>query len=188
MTIEPPPEPLGPGRLVLVVGPSGGGKDTIIAGVKAGCAGNPAVIFPRRIVTRPASATEDHDTLDDAAFDRAAADGGFAFWWQAHGLKYGIPRRIDDDIRAGHVVICNVSRGVVADVRARYASVSVVLVTAPPDILAARLAGRSRSSDGSLDLRLKRNDAFAGFRPDHTINNIGAPDHAIRQLLALVEL
>lgn len=174
---------IGLGRLVLVVGPSGAGKDTIIAGAKAACAGNRNIVFPRRIVTRATSAAEDHDTLDEAAFDRAVVDGGFAFHWQAHGLKYGVPVGIDDDMRAGRTVICNVSRSVVADVQARYENVDVVLVTAPTEILAARLAGRSRGSDGPADLRIKRNDLYAGFRPDHTICNTGAPEEAVRLFL-----
>ena len=39
--------------------------------------------------------------------------GDFAFWWEAHGLKYALPAAIDDDIRAGRTVVCNVSRGIV---------------------------------------------------------------------------
>ncbi|MDO8877591.1 MAG: phosphonate metabolism protein/1,5-bisphosphokinase (PRPP-forming) PhnN [Pseudolabrys sp.] len=175
-----------PGRLVLVVGPSGAGKDTIIAGAKAACAGKPSIVFPRRIVTRATSAAEDHDTLNEAAFEQAVIDGGFAFWWQAHGLKYGIPRGIDDDIRAGRTVICNVSRSVVTDVRARYENVDVVLVTAPTEVLAARLAGRARDSDGPADLRIKRNDIYSNFRPDHTIDNSGALEEAIRLFLEVV--
>ena len=35
--------------------------------------------------------------------------------WNAHGLKYGIPRSIDADIRQDRIVVCNVSRTVVAD-------------------------------------------------------------------------
>jgi len=178
---------IGPGRFVLVVGPSGGGKDTLIALAKMACRADRTIVFPRRIVTRDASAAEDHDCLDDAAFDRAATDGGFAFWWQAHGLKYAVPGSVADDIRAGRTVICNVSRAIVADVRARYAVVDVVLVTAPADILVARLAGRSRGSDGPLEQRIKRNDAYAGFRADYTINNVGAPRTAARQLLAVLQ-
>jgi ribose 1,5-bisphosphokinase len=188
MTDVPAQKSIGPGRLILVVGPSGGGKDTIIAGAKEACAGNPAVVFPRRVVTRAASTAEDHDTLDDAAFDEATMKGGFAFWWEAHGLKYGIPHGIDDDIRAGRTVVCNVSRAVVSDLRVRYANVDAILVTAPAAILAARLAARARNSDGPLDQRLKRSDAYAGFRADCTINNDGARSEAVRRLLSAIGL
>jgi ribose 1,5-bisphosphokinase len=184
MTAEPR---IGPGRLVLVVGPSGVGKDTIIDRAKAARADHPNVVFPRRIVTRKASTAEDHDTLDDAAFDRGIGDGAFAFWWQAHGLKYAIPASVNDDLRAGRAVICNVSRAVVDDVRERYANVSVALITAPPDVLAQRLEGRSRASDGPLEQRIKRNDAFVGFRADHTIDNTGAPENAVQKLLAIID-
>lgn len=178
---------IGPGRFVLVVGPSGGGKDTIIAGAKAACGGNQTVVFSRRIVTRAASSAEDHDSLDDAAFERAIKEGAFAIHWQAHGLHYGIPRSANDDIRAGRTVVCNVSRAVVGDVRARYVNVHVVLVTAPAEIIAARLAGRRRASDGPLSERIKRNDAFIDFRADTTIDNAGTPEQAVQRLLAVIK-
>ena len=181
------PEPIGPGRFVLVVGPSGAGKDTLIAGAKASCNKDPTIVFPRRVVTRPASDAEDHDSLNDAVFDDAVKNGDFAFWWQAHGLKYGTPRTVDYDVRAGRTVVCNVSRGIVADVRARYARVDVVLVTAPTEVLTPRLSGRSRNTDGSLTERIKRNDAFIGFRANHVIENISAPSAAMQQLLDVIK-
>ena len=179
-------EPLGPGRFVLVVGPSGAGKDTLIAGAKATCSHDSTIVFPRRVVTRPATDSEDHDSLNDAAFKCAVQNGIFAFWWQAHGLQYGIPAIVNDDVRAGRTLVCNVSRGIVADVRARYRRVNTVLVTAPADILAERLAGRSRETDGNLAQRIQRSDGFAEFRADHVIENISAPEFAVRTLLDVI--
>jgi ribose 1,5-bisphosphokinase len=182
----PNPQLIGPGRFVLVVGPSGAGKDTLIARAQETCSRDPTITFPRRIVTRPASDAEDHDSLTDAAFDCAVNNGVFAFWWRAHGLKYGIPLTVDDEIRAGRTLVCNVSRGIVSDVRARYARVDAVLITAPAEILAARLAHRSRNTDGSLIDRIKRNEAFTEFQADHVIENADAPATATQQLLDLI--
>lgn len=177
---------IGPGKFVLVVGPSGAGKDTLIAGATAACSGDPAIVFPRRVVTRPATDAEDHDSLPHFAFDWAVRNDVFAFWWQAHGLKYGIPRSVDDDIQAGRTVVCNVSRGIVAEVRDRYASVDAVLVTAPVDILSSRLAGRSRETDGSHALRIERSASFKDFRADYVIENVSTVDAAVRALLDVI--
>lgn len=180
------PDLVGPGRFVLIVGPSGAGKDTLIAGVRAACDGATNVAFPRRVVTRANSDAEDHDTLETVAFDRAIKDGKFALWWEAHGHKYGIPSSADADIRAGRVVITNVSRAIVSAVRRRYAHVETVLVTAPQDVLTSRLARRLRRSDGSVTDRVKRNKLFVDFRADHVIETTGTPDVAVRLLLEVI--
>jgi ribose 1,5-bisphosphokinase len=184
---ERPATRIGPGRLVLVVGPSGAGKDTLIAGARAACAGDGSVIFPRRVVTRAATASEDHDTVSDDAFRQAAAAVGFALWWEAHGLCYGIPAAIDADIHAGRTIVCNVSRTIAAPARERYAAVTAVLVTAPPDVLQARLAARERGSDGDLAARIARSAVVdGGFDADVVIENISAPEIGVRRLLELI--
>jgi ribose 1,5-bisphosphokinase len=185
--LRPRSDLIGPGRLVLVVGPSGAGKDTLIAGARAACRDDAAVVFPRRVVTRPASSFEDNDFVSKAAFEQAAAKDAFAFWWSAHGHDYGIPRAIDVDIESGRTVVCNVSRTVVEAVRKRYAHVMTILVTAPKNILAERLAARDRASDGRILDRLARSDiAGASCRPDVIINNIGEPARGVRKLLDTV--
>jgi ribose 1,5-bisphosphokinase len=177
---------IGPGRLVLVVGPSGAGKDTLIALAKQVCQADPSVVFPRRIVTRESSAAEDNDHWSHEAFAEAIARDLFAAHWQAHGHSYGLPKAIDDAIRAGHCVVANVSRAVVAALRSAYADVAVVLITAPADVLAQRLAGRGRASDGALSARLHRVTANADLNPDVTICNVGAAREHVGQLLDVV--
>lgn len=178
------PDAIGPGRLILVVGPSGAGKDTLLGLARAACADDNDVVFPRRVVTREASASEDNAELSPEGFREALERGEFAMHWEAHGHNYGLPRSIDDDLRAGRAVVVNVSRTVIDGARRAYANVVVIAITAPPEVLAERLKMRSRSSDGGVDQRLSRTvDAAA---PDVTILNVGRPeDHARRLLRAI---
>jgi ribose 1,5-bisphosphokinase len=176
---------IGPGALVLVVGPSGAGKDTLIAMARQMFATDPQIVFPRRIVTRKASAAEDHDSVSPTQFDAANGQGAYAFWWEAHGLKYGLSAAIDADIRGGKTVVCNVSRAVLRELRARYARVTVVMVTAPKEVLLARLAARGRTSDGDVAGRVDRT-APEDVGPDIMIENIGDPQRGASQLAAVI--
>jgi ribose 1,5-bisphosphokinase len=176
---------IGPGALVAVVGPSGAGKDTLIAMARAISADDPRIVFPRRIVTREPSAAEDHDSVAPFEFDAAIAQGVYAFWWEAHGLKYALSAAIDASIRCGKTVVCNVSRAVVRQLRARYAAVTVVMVTAPKEVLLARLAARGRASDGAVAGRLERT-APDDVAPDIVIENIGEPQQGAALLAAVL--
>lgn len=175
---------IGPGRLVLVVGPSGAGKDTLLGLAQAACAENEDVVFPRRVVTRESSAAEDNVAVSPDEFRAAVARGAFAVHWEAHGHAYALPREINDDIRAGRTVVANVSRTVVPALRSSYAEVVVVAITAPPEVLAARLAARARRSDGNIGDRLNRfvDEADA----DVMIVNAGSADYHSRQLVRII--
>ena len=178
------PDAIGPGRLILVVGPSGAGKDTLLGLARAACADYNDVVFPRRVVTREASLSEDNAQLGPEGFREARDRGEFALHWEAHGHSYGLPRHIDDDLRAGRAVVANASRTVIDAARRAYANVIVVAITAPPEVLAERLKMRSRSSDGEVEHRLSR--AVDAAAPDVTILNVGRPeDHARRLLRAI---
>ncbi|WP_209015872.1 phosphonate metabolism protein/1,5-bisphosphokinase (PRPP-forming) PhnN [Roseibium sp. RKSG952] len=149
----------GPGRLVLIVGPSGAGKDTLIAGLKADLAGRSDIHFARRQVTRPADAdSEDHDTLSEDAYAAVTTNGNCALFWRAHGLGYVLPQTCDDVIRRGGTVIANGARRALHRAFEKYAHVDVVLITAPIPVLAERLAARGRESKAQIEARLTHAD------------------------------
>ena len=64
---------IGPGRLILVVGPSGAGKDTLLGLAKAACVDESNIVFPRRVITREASASEDNEAVSVGTFEAALA-------------------------------------------------------------------------------------------------------------------
>ena len=154
---DPNPHGIGPGKVLLVVGPSGSGKDTLLAGAGKVLADLDSVHFPRRLITRtPDPTLEDHDALTVEQFTDLRDAGAFALHWQAHGLHYAIPANIDHHVRAGACVVFNGSRSVVSAAMERYRTVIVVEVTAPPELLAQRLASRGRESRAQIAGRLNR--------------------------------
>jgi ribose 1,5-bisphosphokinase len=177
---------IGPGRLVLVVGPSGAGKDTLLRLAQAACIDDHNVVFPRRVVTRESSADEDNIAMSPDDFRRAREHGDFAVYWEAHGHSYALPLAINDDIRVGRAVVANVSRTVIGALRQAYANVIVVAITAPPDVLAQRLAARARHSDGNIADRLTRSVDDASAHADVTILNAGSADYHSRHLLRVI--
>jgi ribose 1,5-bisphosphokinase len=181
------PAAIGPGRLILVVGPSGAGKDTLIGLARAACAGDGSIVFPRRMVTRDASSFEDNEQISLEVFRQASSQGEFAVHWEAHGHCYALSRAIDDDIRAGRTVIANVSRTVLDAMRRAYVDVVVVSITAPAEVLAERLAARARGSDGQLADRLGRAVDGVAAAPDVTITNVGSAEHHARELLRIIK-
>jgi ribose 1,5-bisphosphokinase len=177
----------GPGRLILVVGPSGAGKDTLLGLARAVCAEDPTIVFPRRVITREASASEDNEEVSAEAFREALAHDEYAMHWEAHGHRYALRRTIDDDIGAGHTVVANVSRTVIPAMRNAYADVVVVSITAPPDVLAARIAMRARGSDGKIEQRLGRTVSEVVAAPDVTIVNVSSAEYHSRQLVRVIK-
>src|SRR5215472_3709763 len=95
------------GTLFFIVGASGVGKDTLVAEAMRLLQGTHRYMQVRRVITRPAGNGEDHEPVSDAEFDARLSKGAFLHSWAAHGLRYGLPLLIVNDLRAGHNVIAN---------------------------------------------------------------------------------
>jgi phosphonate metabolism protein PhnN/1,5-bisphosphokinase (PRPP-forming) len=177
----------GRGTLVLVVGPSGAGKDSIIAGAADALRDDRRFVFARRLITRPAEAGgEDHIALSAAEFAARRTAGELLLHWRAHGLDYGLPGALAAALAGGRSVVANVSRTVTAAARQRLAPVTVVAITASPETLAARLAARGREDATDIDSRLRRAAAWSPDRADAVIDNDGALDAAVARFVAVL--
>ncbi|WP_137111379.1 phosphonate metabolism protein/1,5-bisphosphokinase (PRPP-forming) PhnN [Rhodobacter sp. SY28-1] len=170
-------------QVFAIVGPSGAGKDTLIAGAVMA---RPDLRLVRRVITRPTEAGgEDFDGVTTAEFALRQAQGDFALTWQAHGLSYGIPK---DQVTSPGPVLFNGSRAALPLAAKVFPSLRVILVTAPDIVLAARLAARGRESAEDIRARLTR----AAFEMPvgiafQTVVNDASPAIGVARLLSALQ-
>lgn len=177
------------GALVLIVGPSGAGKDTVMSGARHALAGEDVFSFPPRVITRPVdTGPEHHIAVSPGAFLAAKGNGAFCLAWEAHGHHYGVPESALDLLRGGRVVVVNVSRTVVASAAQISNRVCVVQISASAATLAQRIAKRGREVGESVEARLVRR--VTDFSPDglpfYDICNDGAVELAVDRLAAIL--
>lgn len=170
--------------IFTIVGPSGAGKDTLIAGARRL---RPDLRFVRRVITKPpGTGGEDFESVTPEEFARRKAAGDFALDWRAYGVDYGIPRaQVQGTL--GDVVF-NGSRAALPRALLAFPGMRVILVTAPPELLAARLAARGREPAPEIAQRLTR--AGHGLPPalePVTVMNDSTPDEGARRLLAALD-
>ncbi|MDT1062156.1 phosphonate metabolism protein/1,5-bisphosphokinase (PRPP-forming) PhnN [Paracoccus sp. CPCC 101403] len=165
-----------------VIGPSGAGKDTLMA---AALARRPELGIVRRVITRPSDAGgEDFEGVTPEVFARMLAEGRFLLHWDAHGLRYGLPR---EGFGEGPRLI-NLSRRMLAEAQRILPDLQVIHVTARPDVLARRLAARGREDAAEVARRIARE---TGPLPDglrvFPVDNSTTIEAALDQFLAALD-
>lgn len=174
-------------RLVYVVGPSGSGKDSLLAWARVRLAAGVPAVFAHRYITRPeAAGGENYVALTEDEFALRLARGLFAMHWASHARRYGIGIEIDQWLARDLDVVVSGSRAYLPEALARYPDLALVWVTAPVEVLRERLERRGRESAVEIAARLERGAALGvpPRPPAVTLANDGPIERAGAELLA----
>jgi guanylate kinase len=174
------------GRLVVLSGPSGVGKGTVIAGLRAR---RPDLALSVSATTRPRRPHEvdgvHYHFLDDDAFSALVAADGFLEWAEYAGARYGTPAApVERLLAEGTDVLLEIEVQGARQVRERRPDALLVLLV-PPSLadLEQRLRGRGTEDPESLARRLAaaRSELDQARLFDRVVVNDRVPD-AVEEL------
>lgn len=137
-------------KIVLIVGPSGVGKDTLLKNAKIKL--NSSINFVNRYITRKPDINESNFYLDYYAFEILKNNSFFISTWKAHENYYGIAKNSIVD----GVNVISISRSKVKDFENIYDDVYTINVSVSKIILEERLFKRGRETKEEIEKRLSR--------------------------------
>lgn len=146
-----------PGLLLVMTGPSGVGKSTLVASVRERI---PEIEFSVSCTTRPRRAGEvdgvDYFFVDAAEFARRRDGDEFLEHATVHGNSYGTLRSVAvDRVAAGAVVLLDIDVQGADQVRDSGADAAFLFVLPPSfEVLEARLRGRATDAADVIERRL----------------------------------
>lgn len=163
-------------RLVVVSGPGGVGKGTV---VKALLQRHPDLAVSVSATTREPRPGErdgvEYHFLDEATFDRLIADDGFVEWAAFGGRRYGTPwSSLNTALERGDTVVLEIDVQGALQVRERFLDALLVFL-APPSMaeLQQRLEGRGTDDEHRVAERMRIAEWEMAQSPsfDHILTN-----------------
>lgn len=146
------------GILVVLSGPSGAGKNTVLNAVLPRI---PDLRYSVSVTTRPPRAGEvegvDYYFVDDATFDDMIRTGQLLEWAEFCGYRYGTPRRfVEECLSRGESVISDIDIKGAAQIKRTYPE-GVFVFLLPPSLgeLRKRLARRGTEGEEAIARRLQ---------------------------------
>lgn len=174
-------------KLILVVGPSGVGKDTLLRSARKRFGASAELNFVRRYITRPPDGNEDNYYVDSTCFSLLKRSSFFVSDWQAHGNMYGVPRHALVNGNDRQKLLCSISRSAIGDFEQAHDDVTVLQVSASLDLLRERLLSRGRESEADVEKRLLRAVQPVAAKDLVTFDNSSTLEQAQSDFIQLLE-
>jgi guanylate kinase len=149
---------LSEGKLIVVTGPSGVGKGTLLQKLLERYPDR--ILFSVSATTRSPRAGEEHGReyffWDRSEFEQKRDAGKFLEWAEYAGNLYGTPRQaIDEAITLGQIVLLEIELEGARQVAQSFPSAQRIFIAPPSmEVLESRLRDRSTDSDEQIIKRL----------------------------------
>ncbi|MFT4034678.1 MAG: guanylate kinase [Patulibacter sp.] len=159
-------------RVVVITGPSGVGKGTLIRALRDRIPELELSVSATTRTPRPGERHgEDYWFLSREEFDRRVADGGFVEWAEYSGNRYGTLRsELDLRVADGRPVLLEIEVQGARQV-AQTMPEALRIFIAPPsaETLRTRLVGRGTDDKAQIDRRLRVAEAELAAKPEFPV-------------------
>ena len=180
----------GPGRLIVISGPSGVGKDTVLDelfGLDDGL--RYSVSYTTRARRPGEREDESYSFVDERTFRDLEQRGEFLESAVVHGRRYGTAlQRVRDAVAQGHDVVLKIDVQGAAQVRERVGGSALFIFLLPPSLEELRRRLEARATEDIDELELRYRTALAELEEQHRYDHRVVNDDVARAAREILEI